>query len=91
MVGWRNKNTGESKIAVPGAFENAVDMAFSGIHIIDTRIFALMPDDECFSITDLYLELAGQHHILGYFDESEWWIDVGKADQLAEARKLLDN
>ena len=89
LVGWINKKTGETKIAVPGEFKNAIEMAFSGIHIINPDIFQMMPDDDRFSITDLYLQLAGKHFIKGYFDESEWWLDVGKIDKLAEARRLF--
>lgn len=91
LVGWLNKKTGETKIAVPEAFETATQMAFSGIHIVNHEIFSLMPDADRFSITDFYLELAKTHKICGFFDESDMWIDVGKPEQLAEARKIFGN
>ncbi|MDD4426559.1 MAG: sugar phosphate nucleotidyltransferase, partial [Mariniphaga sp.] len=79
-----------TKIAVPEAFDNAMDMAFSGIHIVDSGIFKRMPDERCFSITDLYLKLAESHLIAGYFDDSDWWSDVGKWDDLVEVRRLME-
>jgi NDP-sugar pyrophosphorylase family protein len=89
LIGWMNKKTGETKIAVHGNFQGASEMAFSGVHIVSSRIFQLMPGHDRFSITDLYLQLAEKHFIKGYFDASEFWLDVGKRDELALARRLL--
>lgn len=91
LVGWLNKKTGETKISIPDNFDTAIEMAFSGIHIVHPRIFEYMPDEDKFSIIDLYLELAKNHLIQGYFDDSELWMDIGKPDQLKEARTLLKN
>lgn len=88
LVGWINKKTGETKISRLANFETAVEMAYSGIHIIQPEIFSLMPENDRFSITDFYLELAKTHSIKGYFDDSELWMDVGKPEQLEEARRL---
>lgn len=90
LVGWLNKKTGETKISTPLNFENSVEMAFSGIHIIQPELFKLMPNKSKFSITGFYLELAKTQLIKGYFDNSELWMDVGKPEQLAEVRKLYE-
>lgn len=89
LVGWINKKTGEKKVAIPEHFENAVEMAFSGIHVVSPEIFKLMPERDRFSITDFYLEVAKTQLIKGYFDNSEIWMDVGKPEQLFEARRLF--
>lgn len=89
LVGWLNKKTGESKVVVPESFEKATEMAYSGIHIIQPEMFKFMPPEEQFPIFNLYLELAKNQLIKGYFDNSELWMDVGKPGQLEEARKLL--
>lgn len=89
LTGWINKKTGETKISRLANFETAVEMAYSGIHIIQPEIFSLMPENDRFSITDFYLELAKTHSIKGYFDDSELWMDVGKPEQLEEARRLF--
>lgn len=87
LVGWVNKKTGETKVSVPCDFGEATSMAFSGIHIINPEILKLLPDEKRFSITDWYLNLAKEHLLQGYFDTSSLWMDVGKPEQLAEARK----
>lgn len=87
LSGWINKSTGEKRISIPGEFEKSLEMAFSGIHVVRPEIFDLMPDEERFSITDFYIEIAGKHKIMGYYDSSDLWMDVGKPDQLAKARK----
>lgn len=89
LVGWLNKKTGEKKIAIPENFENATEMAFSGIHIVSPGIFKLLPDEGRFSITNFYLERAKSHLFRGYFDESETWMDVGKPEELEKARILF--
>lgn len=89
LVGWINKKTGEAKISRVQNFETAVEMAFSGIHVIQPKFFNFMPAEERFSITDLYLELAKTQLISGFFDDSDLWMDVGKPYELEEARKLF--
>lgn len=89
MVGWINKKTGESKISRPENFDDATEMAFSGIHIIQPELLRMMPDEDRFSIVTVYLELAKTQEIKGYFDNSDSWIDVGKPAQLVEARELF--
>ena len=91
LVGWINKKTDETKIALPEYFENSVEMAFSGIHVVSPEIFKFMPNEDKFSIIDLYLSLAKDHLIAGYFDDSEVWMDVGKPDQLKEAREIFNS
>jgi NDP-sugar pyrophosphorylase family protein len=89
LVGWINKKTGEKKAAIPENFENAVEMAFSGIHIVNPEIFKLMPAEDRFSITNFYLELAKSHLIRGFFDGSELWMDVGKPEELGKAHSVF--
>ncbi len=91
LVGWINKKTGETKISRPENFDNSIEMAFSGIHIIQIELFSLMPENDKFSIIDLYLELAKNHLIKGYFDNSDLWMDVGKPHELEEARKFFNS
>lgn len=88
LVGWINKKTGESKISRPDNFQEATEMAFSGIHIVEPQIFDLMPPEDRFSIVQVYLKLAENKNIQGYYDTSDLWMDVGKPAQLEEARKI---
>ncbi|MDX8340321.1 nucleotidyltransferase family protein [Draconibacterium sp. IB214405] len=90
LVGWINKKTGETKISRPENFQEATEMAFSGIHIVEPEIFDFMPEEDRFSIVQFYLELAKTKNIKGYFDNSDLWMDVGKPTQLEEARRLFE-
>jgi len=89
MVGWINRQTGEKKISRKDNFEQATELAFSGIHIVQPEIFGFMPEEERFSIVKLYLELAKTKTIKGIVDDSELWLDVGKPDELEAARNML--
>ncbi len=89
LVGWINKKTGETKNSRPDVFDTAEEMAFSGIHVVRPEMFGLMPDIERFSITNFYLEVASTHTIKGFYDTSDLWIDVGKPEQLEEARRIF--
>lgn len=89
LVGWINKKTGETKISRPEVFDMAEEMAFSGIHVVQPEIFGLMPEFERFSIADFYLDVAKTHTIKGFYDTSDLWIDVGKPEQLEEARRIF--
>ena len=90
LVGWINKKNGETKISVYEKFDGATEMAFSGIHIVQPEIFKLMPQEDKFSIIDLYLELAKTHVIKGYLDNSDIWMDLGKPEELAKARQIFN-
>lgn len=89
LAGWINKRSGETKISRPEVFDRAKELAFSGIHIVQPEILNYMPPQARFSIIEVYLELAKTQKIKGFLDTSELWMDVGKPDDLAAARKLF--
>jgi len=90
LVGWINRKTGETKVSNSENFDKAIEMAYSGIHIFNPEIFPLMPETDHFSVADFYLELAKTQKIMGFYDDSDLWMDVGKPEQLMEARKLFN-
>ena len=91
LTGWKNTASGETKISLPEAFKNAIPMAFSGIHIVNPEIFPLILHNGKFSIIDVYLDLAKKHRIVGYCDNSGFWMDLGKPEQLMEANRMVKN
>ncbi|HOF15917.1 MAG TPA: nucleotidyltransferase family protein [Bacteroidales bacterium] len=66
---------------------NYKQFAFSGIHVISPEIFTLMPQENIFSITDLYLQLATNHLINGYDHSDDFWMDMGKIQSLDDIEK----
>lgn len=86
LCGWRNKHTGEEKIAVfkPGLDEKA----YSCVVIFEYAIFDLMEQygfTGKFSLTDVYLKLAPDHLIMGYDHTGDKLVDVGKPESVAVA------
>ena len=88
LTGWKNCKTGETKEA-RNDMNNSEPLAFSGIHLIDSKIFPLITEKGKFSIIDLYLRLAKEEKILAYKDGSEIWTDLGKPEDLAWAQEHL--
>jgi MurNAc alpha-1-phosphate uridylyltransferase len=87
LCGWVNNNTGEQRISIPTP--DLVQKAYSCVVIFEYDIFRIMPFTGKFSLTDLYLTLAGQHLILGYEHTGDRWVDVGKPTSVAEAELLF--
>jgi len=87
LSGWKNIKTGEEILSrnIPS---NKL-LAFSGIQLIDPSIFKFITETGRFSSIPLYLRLATDHRIIGYYDQSSLWMDLGKPDQIAEAEKFL--
>jgi len=91
MCGWKNVKTGEVRMMRESALSlqpNA--LAFSGIHVISPSIFQYMPEQEsAFSIIETYLQAAKTQKIMAYPSDGSNWLDVGKPESLAQAKKLL--
>ena len=63
-------------------------LPFGGIHVISPRIFGLMTERGAFSILDPYLRLAAAgERILPFYADGYAWVDIGKPEQLEEARR----
>jgi N-acetyl-alpha-D-muramate 1-phosphate uridylyltransferase len=79
--------TGEEKI-VRETVERRLK-AFSGIHVIDPRLFSLVKFQGKFSMVDVYLNLASQEIIKSFDHSGSAFIDVGKPEAITEAEKLF--
>lgn len=98
LVGWMNKAearykwVNENRSTLPEAQEpslnNYKEMAFSGLHIFRSDLFA---EFECKpqSVIDLYLKLARQNRIISKPIHTDYWFDLGKPDQLQSAENYL--
>ena len=60
-------------------------LGFCGIHVLSSRIFAVMQEEGVFSIIDSYLRLAAEGEKILAFraDEYSWW-DLGKPEKVQE-------
>jgi mannose-1-phosphate guanylyltransferase len=67
-------------------------LAFSGVHIILPRIFAMMTEEGIFSIIPSYLRLAAQgERILAFRTDEYYWRDMGRPENVAQAAQDLKN
>ena len=90
LYGWMNIKTGKMILCKKKKGELNL-RAFSGIHVISPDLFDAMPEDKnAFSIIDVYLAAAAYQKIVGYPHEEDVWMDVGKIENLEEAKVLLE-
>lgn len=87
LCGWRNKNTGEEKIAI--ASNKLFEKAFSGIHVIKKELLQKIKQQGKFSMIDVYLSLAAENNIQCYNHSSYLLIDVGKPESIIAAEKIF--
>jgi NDP-sugar pyrophosphorylase family protein len=67
-------------------------LAFSGIHVISSRIFAKLEEQGAFSIIPAYLRLAARgEKILAYRADECYWRDLGRPESITQAAQDLDN
>lgn len=87
LKGWINKATGE-KIITGEADDQLHEIAFSGIHIIDPEIFNYMTEG-VYTMTAIYLQLAGDHKIFTFEHDEGYWADIGTPENLQMIREYL--
>jgi len=85
LCGWKNTKTGE--LISSCKIDLLHEFAFSGIHIINPEVFSLMPDDDVFSMIDLYLDIMRDNKIIAHIDNDSFWLDVGKTESLKIAEE----
>ncbi len=89
LCGWMNQKSGENIIARDEQSE-LFPYSFSGIQVIDPKIFKYFPDKDIFSLVELYLSAARKEKISGYVHNDDLWIDIGKLENLDRAEKIFE-
>ncbi len=88
LCGWENVKTREEIIIRHE--KDLTPKAFSGVHIINTKIFSLITQPEIkFSMVDVYLSLCSANTILSFDHSHTKFIDVGKPESLRQAATLF--
>lgn len=80
LCGWENVKTGE-KIISKNKYPLS-RLAFSGIHVVDPKLFSYFPNKEIFSIIDVYLNAARKEKIKLFLHNDSFWQDIGKIEDL---------
>jgi NDP-sugar pyrophosphorylase family protein len=88
LCGWRNNVTGELKHA-RGNINELTPIAFSAVHVMSPEIFEHITETGVFSIMDVYLRLAKTHKIATFNHNSDYWLDLGRIENIEEAANFL--
>lgn len=88
LSGWENIVSNEQRLINTNR-EDLHPFAFSGIQVIDPRIFDLMAEVGRFSIIDVYLRIAKTEKIKAYIHDEDYWFDLGTINQLEEAANFF--
>lgn len=75
----------------PQAYPPTEDVMFTGIHVLDPRIFADLPAAGTFSpITDAYIAIVERGQpLMGYLTDAPW-VDIGTPDRYRQAEQWVE-
>ena len=88
LAGWTNITTGEVKLSRITTLM-VTNYGFSGIHIVSRAMVDLFPEEDAFSIIDVYLDAAKTKDVIVHPHEDDVWVDVGKPENVEVAEKVL--
>jgi N-acetyl-alpha-D-muramate 1-phosphate uridylyltransferase len=88
LSGWTNTQTGEEKVVRPVA--NPRRMAYSCVVVFEPAVFPLIRQTDKFSLTEMYLDLAPEHKIMGFPHSGDRWMDVGKTESVKKAEAIFE-
>jgi NDP-sugar pyrophosphorylase family protein len=82
------RSASEQQAEQPGPSPQTRELAFTGLHVISSRIFSLLTEEGIFSIIPPYLRLAAQgEKILAFRADECYWRDLGTLESLKQAEK----
>jgi NDP-sugar pyrophosphorylase family protein len=82
------RSAGGQKAEHAGPSPQTRELAFTGLHVISSRIFSLLTEEGIFSIIPAYLRLAAQgEKILAFRADEYYWRDLGTLESLKQAEK----
>jgi N-acetyl-alpha-D-muramate 1-phosphate uridylyltransferase len=87
LCGWKNIKTGEQKISKESG--KYFEKAFSGVHVISSKIFPLIKLKGKFSMVDVYLQLCKTNCIMGFDHSTTKFVDVGKPESITIAEGIF--
>jgi len=87
LCGWRNRATGEEKIS--RVCDGYLERAYSCVAVFDPIVFELIHQTGKFSLTQVYLDLAKEHSVIGYDHSGDKLVDVGRPASVSVAESLF--
>jgi NDP-sugar pyrophosphorylase family protein len=91
LVGWRSA-ADEQTILTRQTPAPLRELSFMGIHIISPHVFEYFPDQQIFSIKDLYFSLSARgREVKAYLAQNCHWKDLGTPQRYEEGIKYIQN
>ena len=86
LCGWRHNETGEERIVrkpegIPEDYGN------SCVQVIKSEFLSYFSDPEPLNLTNMYLDLAGDHRIRPFIHNEDYWYDLGRYQSYLNADK----
>lgn len=89
LAAWSNPSKNLVKFFGKGDMALLKKAAFSGLHLFQINLLDKLPNAEVFSIIDWYLDLAANNiDLSAYWHDEDYWFDMGKPENLQEARNF---
>lgn len=88
LCGWVNYKKAEKILREQPVF-NSIELAFSGIHIINPEILFSIEKERIFSMITFYLEKMEALKIRAYRHDEDFWFDCGKPEDLSLAENFM--
>lgn len=83
----RGREKGKERFWAGPARDNALPLAFDGIHALTPAVFSFMKKEGPFSINDTYLAMAEAGKAIAAFrTDKYYWADIGTMQRLETAR-----
>lgn len=90
LCGRRVGSDGTPQIVRPA--DDVHSLAFAGIHIVSTALFARLSENGAFSIIDAYLRLAAAgERVAAFRADAYYWRDLGKPESIAQAARDIES
>ena len=90
LLGWENRGSDrgpDGRVQVRDPVGLVSRLSFTGIHVVEPKVFKLSKRTGAFSIISLYLDLAAEGWIIHPVDVSrDEWFDIGTPSRLEDAR-----
>lgn len=87
LSGWKNLSSNETRITREE--KSYKEMAFSGVHLIDPKLFNLLEEQGKFSIIQPYLNLSKTNKIVSFNHSGGILIDVGRPESVSKAEQYF--
>jgi MurNAc alpha-1-phosphate uridylyltransferase len=88
LCGWVHNETGEKRMVRTPA-GSVEDFGNTCVQVIDAGFLDFFPETRPRSLTDMYLELAGQHRIGPFIHNGDYWYDLGRYENFIKADKMV--